>query len=320
VVDVTVGERRLLRLDLMVGRTVVAAAAPGATSAAADGRAATGTAPVGAAPAGAPSPGAVAESAAPVGRASLVGVVRDSTGRVVPNAVVALAEEVLRRGADSAGVRTDAAGRFRLVGLPEGTHGVEVSALGYVPVRHVVQLAAAGPTELEVVLRRAQLLATVNVRAEAARRFQDDLVERKRVGFGTVRTQAEIAQYPQIEAALRTIPNLTVTATRGNVFALRMDRVATLGGNGCTPQVFIDGMLQNYENGSGSVGDATMQLAMLAPRDVAGIEVYQDPNRAPLRYRTQLNMCGVVLVWTRWYAEAQGPAAASGGTPTGGKR
>ncbi len=255
--EVTVGARRLLRLDLV----------------ASDVRAA-----------------AVARTAV------VAGVLRDSAGRPLGGATVALV-------GDGASARSDAEGRYRLAALPDGSQSVEIVAVGYLPVREIIGLRAGRTTTLDAALQRAHVLPVVAVRAAAARRFQQDLERRRLLGFGTVRTAEQLARYPYVVSALQDIPGLSASSTRGQL-SLAMRRI------GCTPQVFVDGQLLNPERVRGSglggprvSGDELSMLQSLLPGDLAGLEVYHHPMYVPIQYRSQLNRCGAVLAWTKWHAE-----------------
>ena len=43
--------------------------------------------------------------------------------------------------------------------------------------------------------------------------------------------------------------------------------------------------------------------AGLAVSDIAAMEVYPGGSAAPQKYVNQMSMCGVLPVWTKWYAQ-----------------
>ena len=62
-----------------------------------------------------------------------------------------------------------------------------------------------------------------------------------------------------------------------------------LGRDDCGPEVYLDGLL---------LPDGSTELDRWGrPSDVAGIEVYADPMRAPPQYSH--GQCATVLVWTK---------------------
>jgi hypothetical protein len=251
------------------------------------------------------------ELVAPTGtaRAVLRGQVRDSAGRPVVGAAVRLVDEEAApseptRGAADAPARTGDDGGFRVGGLPEGTVTIEVSAIGYLPERRTLPLRADEPAAVAVLLRRGSALAATVVRARFTERFFSELDERRRTGAGTIRTHEELARYPQLSSALRDVVGVRVVHTSGNRWQVRFRRGPDPFG-GCEPQIYLDGMHLNPERpgsqGSGD-GGATDMLAGLAVGDIAAMEVYLSTSDAPQKYVNQPSMCGVLLVWTQWYA------------------
>ncbi len=75
----------------------------------------------------------------------LAGRVTDSTGRAIAEARVVVLEA-------NRSTTTDAEGRFRIGGIPEGTYGVSVSAIGYLPRVYRIRLSGT-TTTLEATLR-----------------------------------------------------------------------------------------------------------------------------------------------------------------------
>src|SRR3954469_19704307 len=66
--------------------------------------------------------------------ATLVGIVRDSTGLPIPGV------EVRYKGSDFVSVRTNDSGGFRMINLPTGLANVTVRRMGFVPATADVRL------------------------------------------------------------------------------------------------------------------------------------------------------------------------------------
>lgn len=267
--DLIVPERKLLRQDLVIGETSFATAV--------DSSARGGAVPV--------------PVDAPVGTAILAGTVRDSAGRPAANVTVQLVD-----GAATA--RTDAEGRYTLGALPGGTQSVEFVGVGFRPERHVVDLRDGRRTELDVTLVRAVVLATVETRARATAAFFDEVAQRKALLSNFTRTAEQLEAYPSMGSVFREVPQMIVEQRRGVAsLYMRGTSIGVAGPSLCTPFIFVDGQLTNPdpENGSAALWD-------FAPQDIAAIEVFRSMAQVPPKLQVNSTTCGVVAVWTRWYA------------------
>ena len=243
------------------------------------------------------------------GPAVLQGVVRDSAGAPVAGARIAFGGGDAE---DDAGpiARTDAAGRFTLAGLPEGTQMVDVMAIGFSPERRPVDLSAERPAEVAVTLRRARLLATVSVTAAAVARFHQGLETRRLRGFGTVLTREQLDALPDVGAAIRMVPRVLVGYNRGSrSVAFRQ------GISFCQPDVYVDGM--RVEQGKGNAGSLGSMSArpggkmgnldqLPPPQELAALEVYTRPSAIPYELNPGFTECGAIYAWTKQYAERGG--------------
>lgn len=124
-------------------------------------------------------------AAAQVPVVAVTGAVRDSTGLPVRDAVVAI-----DGGIEELRTRTDAAGRFRIGGVPVGRHALQVARIGFRPHNASIDVPAGG-LEVTVTLARIDVvLDTVSVRVA-------------RLGVhGTVTTQG-ISLLPHAPRSLR---------------------------------------------------------------------------------------------------------------------
>jgi hypothetical protein len=221
------------------------------------------------------------------GRARLTGTVVDYNGKPVINAHALVWGTKL----DAA---TNERGAFSLDGLPGGTHTLEIRVIGYIPVTSVVQLAESRPATANIVLAKAaEILPTVTVRGEMV--FSRNLAEferRRRSGFGSYRTSADIARRgPNVKLSqlLQDVLGVRVDR-RGGQSIVTMQRGATtgIGRASCVPSLYVDGMLDR-------LGDYDAYYA----EEIAGLEVYARESTRPFEFIDPQNPCGVVAIWTR---------------------
>jgi hypothetical protein len=237
---------------------------------------------------------------APTGRFAVSGRIQSSRGQPVPSAQVHLfgTSRVAASGDD---------GDFRLSGLPGGTQGLEILALGYYPRRVRVEVAD-GMRPITVKLEpMAAVLDSIRVTAKRVysgdgnRQFDTDM---KR-GFGRFVTEDEIAKrHPFVVSdILRMMSGFgaAVSPGTGAVMLVQNHGISTLrgvlphggasnptldgatGGKRC-PAVYLDGVEL-------ADGDADS----ISPMAIYGIEVYR-LGEAPARYD---DSCGAVLIWTK---------------------
>lgn len=236
--------------------------------------------------AGPPSAGpsdARASAAARPGAARLAGVVRRPDGTPVAGARVVVRDA---QAADSGAV-ADAAGAFRLAGLPGGTYTVEARAIGYAPARAAVDLRAGRTTAHDFALGgRVPTLAPVAVYA-AKYRANSEFAHRMRFGFGRFVTAADVARlHPtRLGDVLVRVPGLHVEG-----YDPSGDPVLSgfAGPDPCPVTYFVDGVRAD------GLHDANSFVPL---RAVGGIEVYADPVLAPFPYA--LHACAVVLIWSK---------------------
>lgn len=234
------------------------------------------------------------------GSSTVRGVVKDERGRPLVNALVVLA------AADTA-VRTDAAGRFQIGSAPAGTQQIEVRQIGLGAVSRVVQLESGKTTDVDFTLSPATVLSTVNVRGNRVGFDQNSYLTRKKVGFGRYVESAELMKRADLVGALRYIPGIDIQAN-GFDFNVFTTRRKPFGGR-CSPTIVIDGVPEmRVSNGSTIPLDgsppppptAPSMLTTLNLRDVVAIEFYASQAGIPLQYSMQGGFdCGMLLVWTK---------------------
>jgi hypothetical protein len=218
------------------------------------------------------------------GGAELRGVVRGPDGKPMARAQVALA------GTGRTAITTES-GIFALDGLPSGTFGLDVRAIGFAPVRVAVDLLRRRPATVTVTLReRATALSSVVVLGKRSRssRFLEEFAERKRRSAGgTFLGPAELERRNALYLTdvLRTTPGMRVTPSRGFGYLIR-------GRGNCTPAIFLDGM--PLFNGADELDQ------IVRPSEVMAMEIYQALGTMPAQYAgLQANGCGAIGIWTK---------------------
>jgi len=205
------------------------------------------------------------------------------------------------RDADASGDReatTGDDGRYALDGLPGGTQPVEVIALGFSPIRGIVDLRPrraatfnATVATFATVLDAVTVYAALPIRAghEFAIRRADD----RRTTFVTA---DDIARRTPVSTsfALAGVNGLRVVPGEGGRLKLsgRLGPLGSpqFGGSVCSLRVFIDGFpLEN-------VGDIDN---VIRPNELGGVEVYDDAYSAPPKYGGGGSPCQVVLLWSK---------------------
>jgi hypothetical protein len=180
-------------------------------------------------------------------------------------------------------------GEFRLAGLPGGTQGIEVLALGYYPRRLRVEVGDANAPMMIPLERTAVVLDSVRVVAERVhgsplqyREFD----ERRKNGMGHYITEQEIdhARPFQTTDLFHAVPGYAVNPAVSPSDEIILSTHGT-DGRPCAMQVFIDGSEAQPSDANG-----------VPPSSIHGIEVYQVAE-APIKYHVR--GCGIVLIWTK---------------------
>lgn len=217
------------------------------------------------------------------GPARLRGIVRTVAGKPVVGA------RVVVLGAAREGV-TGGSGQVSLSALPEGSYTIETRALGYQPLRTVVDLDGAREVDADLTLSALPTAVdTMRVRADRMAVPLADFERRRKLGFGHFLDEAQItARAPyNVADVFRSTPGVvTMPGQFGR------DRVL-LRGTGmtgdCPPAVFLNGLLIPNEDGDLD--------AIVNARDVRAVEVYARTASVPLQFQTR-NGCGSVVIWT----------------------
>jgi hypothetical protein len=143
----------------------------------------------------------------------IAGVVKDSTGAVLPGATLAIVNEDTNV---SRSATTNATGEFKVEFLPVGTYRVEVTLDGFKrSTRTGVVLEVSRTARVDAVLEIGTALESVEVRADSP------LVDTTRVALGRTVTQEEVLNLPLVDRNLYALLDLTagVDSSRStNVF------------------------------------------------------------------------------------------------------
>ncbi|MGV3710920.1 MAG: carboxypeptidase regulatory-like domain-containing protein [Gemmatimonas sp.] len=203
------GERRVLRLDMLVSPDMVLADSA-ALKTVADSL----------------------ELKRARGDASIRGTVYDEKKRPLSNAIVSLASA-------DATVRSDKRGNFVLNGLPSGTHVLEIRRLGYAMRTRLVSLRPNVTDTQTVDMSGMNTLSTFNVRARSAK-GEDRLAfeSRRKLGTGFFLEGKDLTSRDNIETVLRTFPGTLLRYNAQGRFSVTMLNA----GFSCGPKVFMDDM------------------------------------------------------------------------------
>jgi hypothetical protein len=217
------------------------------------------------------------------GRAVLTGrVVSDSNEKPVPGA-----EVVLQEG--RVATTTDAAGAFRLSGLPAGRHRVVVRQIGFEPAATDLLLSDRDTVAIVVHLRASPVVLDSVVVTAEGRPLRPDLQAlevRKRMGLGKIFNAEDLAAF-EGRSILDVLRQYAVIEG-GGVFSRRGP--TSFQQRRCPMQVILDGLpLTRF--------DFRVDIRL---EDLGGLEVYLGGATTPLIFERGGNaMCGVIVLWTR---------------------
>ena len=241
---------------------------------------------------------AVGAQASPSAGAAIIGDVTSSRD----SAPVVGAQ--VRLPADDRVVLSDSVGRFRVAGLPAGSHALLVRRIGYAPASAVLNVAAMESLYVSVVLdEQSQRLETIDTRANrvAMKASRQEFEERRRIGVGKFVDTSELAAMtgePLRLAIQRHIPGVQpVYDPRSSAYYLASKRGpagrALASTTPCYVQVYLDGArVAGPDQGN------PWHIDQVPPELLEGLEYY-DAATTPVRYRGNGSDCGTLLLWTK---------------------
>ena len=221
------------------------------------------------------------------GRASITGVVLDSSGRPLADAIVAVTST-------AAATRTGSLGDFTLTDLPSGTQELAVRSVGFDPITLPVELTVRQPHSVTVRLRRAltSLAPVVTTSKTDAGLARLGFFDRQKSSAGHFITPDQVAQaQPRVVTDLMyLVPGWQVQTTSAGLTILLPPRSAYAEGASACINVFIDGALMTRL----APGEFD---SVIAARDVVAMEVYSGAS-VPAEF-SRPGGCVTIIVWTR---------------------
>ena len=215
------------------------------------------------------------------GSGALRGMVKSASGQQIGTARVVL------WGASGSGANTSN-GQYTMDGLPTGTQMVEARAIGYQPMRMVVDIPANEAATADITLETlVATVDTVRVRGDRVSNQMAEFEKRRRAGFGSFIDENQLnARSPIFMADIfRTVPGITIAngqSAQGRVL-MRANRGT------CAPAVFLNGM-------NVTVPDGNLD-AIMNSQEVMAVEVYSRTSNVPPQFDSR-NGCGSIVVWT----------------------
>jgi len=215
------------------------------------------------------------------GTGALRGTVKSMSGKEITSARVVL------WGAGGNGANSTN-GQYTLDDLPTGTQMIEARAIGYQPMRLVVDIPATDGATADITLET--LVATVDTVRVKGDRVSNQMVEfekRRRAGFGSFIDENQLnARTPMFMADIfRAVPGISIATGQSP-----QGRVLMRGnGTTCAPAVFLNGM-------NVPVPDGNLD-AIMNSQEVMAVEVYSRTASVPPQFDSR-NGCGSIGIWT----------------------
>lgn len=185
-------------------------------------------------------------------------------------------------------VRSDERGRFTLAAMPLGSHTLELRAIGYEPLRRLVDLHPDEVTATALNLARVTSLDTVRIRAWALRNQgafkEDEFLRRRRRGSGVFLSPEEMARFNPITMTQL----LSLAGWVRTSWDIAAGETVTMGRGimKCTPLIMVDGQ---------AVDEETFFM-MVKPPHILAIEIYRRSG-TPAEFSGP-SPCGSIIIWT----------------------
>lgn len=211
------------------------------------------------------------------------GVVRDSAGRPLAGARVT-------NGDGGVEATSGASGQFVLDALPGGSRMIETRAVGFQPMRTLIDVTDSSEVSAMVALFAvAPVIDTVRTMAD---RFSQQMIgfeNRRKMGFGSFLDEEFIERRNATFTAdlLRTTPGISVQPGPNGRDQILLRGVT--GSGRCIPNVFLNGI-------STPVPDGVIET-LVRPNEIRAVEVYPGTGSVPAEFQGR-NGCGSIVIWT----------------------
>ncbi|WP_179862221.1 SusC/RagA family TonB-linked outer membrane protein [Longibacter salinarum] len=221
---------------------------------------------------------------------TLSGTVTDgATGDPLPGATVRVQELGI-------GSATDADGNFEF-DVPEGTHEVQASFVGYNPMMKTVDVAAGETTSLDFALQpRTEELEEVVVVGYGQQQRQRVSGSVSSIDAAEVAEAGVVSTEQLLQGRASGVQVSTVSGVAGAAISVKVRGPSSIQ-SGTEPLYVIDGIPVISGTSASDFGQQTNALADLNPSDIQSIEILKDASATAIYGSRGAN--GVVLITTK---------------------
>ena len=232
-------------------------------------------------------------------QAAITGVVRDTSGAVLPGATVEAASPVLIEKVRS--VITDAAGQYRIVDLRPGTYSVTVSLTGFATVkREGIELSGNFVATVNTDLRVGALEETITVTGESP------IVDVQSARSQQIIDKDVLAAIPSsrnVAGIQAIIPGMNTAGDDGGLAGTMQGGASAIhGGRANDSRIYADGINMGWAGSSGGGGQmpqvaAAQEVVMtisggLAEAETSGLVFNAVPREGANNFTGQFNFSG----------------------------
>ncbi len=192
---------------------------------------------------------------------------------------------------DGPQVRANERGEWAITNAPSGTRTLEVRALGYYPVRKIINIVKTAPPIRFAMSTMKSVLDTVRI--SATRTYSANMVDfdkRRKSGLGRYLTAEDVARHrPVVTSDLfRLVPGVYVERSPVGETMLLVRGMFT---EKCSPSVYIDDRFM-WDMSADALDE------YVRPDKIAGIEIYSGA-MVPPQYQPAMSGCGSIVIWTK---------------------